>query len=661
MALKELNIKRSYDSYTSNLAEEFFAPALGETILYKRAAAYFSSTSFQAISKGLSHLIAKGGAMQLIVSVVITEADYNAILQGKKGIVSIIDGIFGDEELLFDMINNDSVNALCQLVASGKLEIKFLISKRGIFHMKFGILEDAFGNQISFSGSLNETLAGYKQNGEEFKVFRSWISGEDEYVKIDLEKFDMYWQNKIQSDDVLIADMPEDAKRHMAEAASKGKKLGTSPKLSLRPYQENAIKFFTGHDYKGIFEMATGTGKTIVAMQCAKNIYNKFGSIFTIIAVPTNALAVQWKESWKKFFGTIPLILKPGKIASLAQYCKYLGNKAVIIMTYASLAKQYIKEIILSNNLSNIMLIADEVHWLGAKSNSNAMQLPFKFRIGLSATPERMFDEDGTEKLLRFFGNNEFIYSISEAIVDGYLSKFNYFPSFCNLNDNEIKKYAALTKKVLSSHFHNEDGQKPPNEIALMQRARIAKKAKSKIAAFMAIIKNLKSIGKLNHLLVFFDDHEQLRAAQSQIFGMGIPFSIIDGETGEKERADISQKLGSGEISCIFAIKVMDEGVDIPSAKREIIMASSTNERQYIQRAGRILRLYRADEVADIYDAIAYCEPKDCPDWLWKYEAEAIKKEIKRAMHFCCASINKAQCLSELYEFSKKINIPIWQ
>ncbi len=146
MSFEDLNLKKSYDSYTSNLVEEFFNPVLSEAKIYMRAAAFFSSSSFKAMSRGLSHLLSNGGSMKLLVSVVVSEEDYNAIVEGKKQREEAIASIFTEDGFFSEMLKNDSVNALCKLVSSGRLEMKFLISKRGIFHMKFGILEDWRGN-----------------------------------------------------------------------------------------------------------------------------------------------------------------------------------------------------------------------------------------------------------------------------------------------------------------------------------------------------------------------------------------------------------------------------------------------------------------------------------------------------------------------------------
>jgi len=660
MSFEDLGLKRSYDSYTSNLVEEFFNPVLSEAKVYMRAAAFFSSSSFKAMGRGLSRLLSNGGSMKLLVSVVVSEEDYNAIVEGKKQKEEAIASIFTEEGFFSEMLKNDSVNALCKLVSSGRLEMKFLISKRGIFHMKFGILEDWRGNLVSFSGSLNETFEGYKINGEEFKVFRSWAPGENEYVLEDYRKFAAFWDMRLEYEGIIVSELPQKIRDKIGNVNKIAINSGGPHKLSLRPYQANAVDFFSSKGFSAILEMATGTGKTLVAMHCAMRLYETVGKKFTVIAVPTKSLALQWKKAWEEFFGNIPFLYDPNRKGDFYNYCRNFQNEGVAILTYSSLSKNEATEIFNSTLGPGTLFIADEAHWLGAQEFSRAMRFPFKYRLGLSATPERMFDEEGTEKLLAYFGNNEFEFSLVKAISGGYLSEFNYWPYFCKLGEDEIEEYSKQTKKALSHSFRESEEKLSANEIALIKRSKVAKKAKSKTLVFSEIIGNLSASGKLNHLLAFFEDHDQLKIAQQVLFRMNVPFDLIDSSTDAQRRETASKRLEKGEISCILSMRVMDEGVDIPSAKREIIMASSSNERQYIQRAGRILRLHR-QEIAEIYDIIAYCEPGDCPDWLWKYESSTIKKEIKRAMYFCNASSNKSSCIVSLHEFGSKINILIWE
>lgn len=660
MPFTELKLKRSYDSYSSDLAKEFFNPVLSEAKIYLRAAAYFSSLSLRAISEGLASLLSRGGEMKLIVAILVSDADYEAILEGKKLVNEEILKIFSDESVMSEMLRNDSVNALCNLVAAKRLDIKFIISKKGIFHMKFGIFKDHEGNLLSFSGSLNETYEGYMLNGEEIKVFRGWVPGESNYVDDDYSKFYSYWESRMPLEEAIISDLPPEAREKIEYAAQSSNKNKKAELPALRDYQEAALEFFAKSGFRAILEMATGTGKTLVALHCMKLLYRKLGNKFTIIAVPTDALAYQWQKEWTNFFGFAPFVYNYEKKKDFLSYCMHSKEDGVAIMTYNSLSRRANDDFlqIIGNGIA---LIADEAHWIGAPTYSKAMLDNFEYRLGLSATPERMFDEDGTGRILEFFGNNEFEYGLNEAISNGYLSEFSYNPYFCKLTVEEIAEYGNLTKKAVNAQEPSNGDQISPQEIALIKRAKVVKKAECKAYIFEEIIKQLHDSGNLDHLLVFFEDRKQLLEAQKTLINMRVSFNTVDATTNDLERAASSARLENGEISCLLSMRVLDEGVDIPSAKREILMASSSNERQYIQRAGRILRTHVNKGKAEIFDLIAFANQTDCPDWLWKYEINAIKKEVRRAMYFSKAASNKSECIKHLHNFSEKLNISIWE
>ena len=661
MPFPNLEIKRSYDSYSDDIVGDFFNPVLKETKIYKRAAAYFSSSSLKAISKGLSGLLLNNGKMQLIVAIILSEDDFEAIAKGIENIDEQIASIFADEKVILEMLENNSAKALYNLIASDKLTIKFIISPNGIFHMKFGIMEDSDGNLMSFSGSINETFEGYEVNGEEFKVFRNWIQGEDAYVKDDIDKFSSYWRGERIGERVIVSDLPVHVATKIKETVKKASSLKKMDKPTLRRYQEEATEFWVNSGNVGILEMATGTGKTLTALTCAKELYASLGKKFTIILVPTLNLALQWKESWENFFDFSPYVYDPRHKQDFYSYCSFSGSNGAVILTYTSMSKNAVPEHVLEENTDGVLIIADEAHWLGAHELSRIMHNRYTYKLGLSATPQRLLDEEGTGKILEFFGYNEFIYGLHRAISEHYLSEYNYYPYFCELTPSEIREYEKLTQNAIAPYIGGTGDGITAQEIARLQRARVSKKASGKIAIFSEIISNLSKSGKLHHTLVFFEDHEQLWEAKEELTKLSIPFEVVDAEKDAIARKKAAGRLESGQVACILSMKALDEGTDMPAAQREIIMSSSTNSRQYIQRAGRILRLHPRKEIAEIYDIVVYAKKENCPEWLWKYEVGSIKNELKRAMYFTDASRNKAESIMALHDFGRKVNISIWE
>ncbi len=660
MSFLGLEIKRSYDSYADDLVSDFFNPVFKEAKIYKRVAAYFSSSSFKAVSKGLASLLANGGKMELIISVITSHEDFEAIESGIKDKGEVIASMFDDESVVLEMLEDDSAKALYKLLVAGRLEMRFAISTTGLFHMKFGVIEDRDGNTVSFSGSLNETSEGFEVNGEEFKVFRSWVPGESKYVEIDSSKFNSYWEGRIPLQRAIISNLPTRAMEKIKAAAKKALHSSIVGR-TLRPYQEQAVEFWTNSGYSAILEMATGTGKTITALASADRLYKERGKKFTIILAPTIGVAAQWKNAWKDVFKNIPLVYSPRNKKDFSMYCSTSGNDGVVVLTYTSMSKNVVPEHVFKENGSEILLIADEAHWLGAEKFSLIMGGNFRYRLGLSATPQRLLDDEGTEKILNFFGNKEFPYSLENAISGHYLSEYNYYPYFCRLSPEEVNEYAKLTKRAISSKGEKtKDETVNSQEMAIMLRARVPKKAAGKIPIFSSIVEDLVKSGKLHHTLVFLEDNGQLGKAKEELLERSVAFEVVDKGTVAIDRVRAMDRLDNGEVACILSMRSMDEGMDLPSAEREIIMSSSTNPRQYIQRAGRILRLSPNKKIAEIYDILVYANRADCPSWLWKYESQSIKNEIRRARYFIEASRNKSESRIKLISFGQKVNISIW-
>ncbi len=680
MGLRDLRIKISYNSGKEDVVESYLNPALKEAILYERVAAYYSSSSLKKISEGLSELLWSGGEARFIVSILVSKEDYNAILESRKNPIRLIEELFPSKEELKKMMENNSIEAFAKLLASGKLKMKFAISSTGLFHPKFGIIKDSNEDGIAFVGSLNETLEGIKFNIEIIDVFKSWEVGQREYYEHHRKEFENYWNKNI-GPQIKIYDMPDNVANIIYAAYSEHikEKDRKQNAYALRPYQNDAVKFLAEHNYIGLLEMATGTGKTKTAIECAKNVINiEGGNVAIIIAVPTKIIGEQWKKSWHEYFHEWPYLIDVNKSNSKEDlYVLASSNisKKVIIGTYSYISRGFFMNKIIPAIKGKKMLIADEAHWLGASKYSNIMQHGYDYRIGLSATPQRWFDEEGTEAILKFFGNGSiFSYSLSQAISDGYLSEYYYHPFYCQLSEDEIESYTKLTKEFASNYYKikhksyiedendlNDSGKVPQYlEEILYKRASIIKKAIGKMDILEKIIKNLRDEGKLKSLIVYFADSSQIIQARKILDSFSVKYMEITNETKEKDRENIVNDLVKGNIDCILAMRILDEGVDIPEAEREIIISSTSNPRQYIQRAGRILRKSGQKSHAEIYDILVYAPLEKVPYWLIPSEKKAVSKEIRRARYFCEPALNNAECIDSLYNFSKKFDISIW-
>ncbi len=667
MSLLELSLKRSYNSYDDDILR-FFNDLLSESNIYFRAAAYFSSTSIKALSRGLINFIKKDGKIKMLVSVIVSKEDEDAIRRGLIDKENFLNNIITEDMLIETLQGENSAEALYELLLSGRLEMKFVISSKGIFHMKFGIVADSEGNMLSFSGSLNETEEGYIKNGEEFKVFRNWVEGEKDYVMDDLSKFNRYWAGIFPVKDTILSDVPESLRNKIKKVLEiTGRKLNTQTTI-LRPYQKEAILKWKKNGYKGIIEMATGTGKTRTAIEIIKDLSEINEKLVIIIAVPTKELVDQWIKNLLENGISNAFEAKTQNINKIREELDlgsiYNKNKfnIVIVGTYSFFSRKAITE---RFNLGgfHILFLADEVHVAGAKSFSKVLLPTFDFRLGLSATPSRYFDEEGTEMLLEYFGGIVYTYTLKDAIEQGYLSPFYYYPFFVDLQPDEIEKYKKLTKKFANSLNKGVKDQEGINngysKQLLYQRARIIKKAKKKVDKLDVILEELIEKNAINHTIIYYEDRFQIKDSLKLFKEKNIRYGIISADTNKEDREKIFSEFDSGEIACICAMKIMDEGIDIPSIKNEIILSSSQNPRQIVQRVGRALRKYEGKETANIYEIGAVIIDLLESSVEGDLEKHIVEKEIKRMLYIAKAAKNELYCYNELYNIAKKFGITL--
>lgn len=673
MSFREIKFKIFYDSNYDDIVSNFFELVLKEAKLYKLVFSYDDFSNLQLLARGLSSLFWSGGEARFIIFIFVSNEDYDQIIQSKKDPFEKFKKTFPTIDQLRDMMKEKNFEALGKLLSVDKIKIKFALSKKGIFHMNYGIIKDQYGNSIAFVNSLNETGSVLESNREQFNFFKSWDYSQVEYIKSYEQNFDKYWSGT-DLEDTIIYDMPSELYNLLIDAYYSCSKQINENKiegLQLRDYQIKAIDFWISNGYVGLIEMATGTGKTIVAINCVKRLKeNLNGDICIVIATPTKLISQQWKKVWYENFKESPFIIDSEKSNTkdlLYNYTSFVKKSKVIIGTYEYISSDYFVNEIMPMLKGEKLLIADEVHWLGAHKYSFIMQQGYKYRLGLSATPQRMFDEQGTELLMKFFNNKVFSYTLSQAIAEGYLSEYQYYPYFCPLSEEEIDLYEKLTKKFLINlendiinYILNNDEIPKSVENILFMRAKIVKKAHCKIPLLQNILENLKKNGKLKFLIVYFEDYEQIGQAKNILNNLMVKYQIISVRSNSNERRQAIKLLSEGKIDCILAMKVLDEGLDIPFAEREIIISSSSNPRQYIQRAGRILRKSEHKKIAEIYDIIIYADLEKISFELNQIEKNVISNEIKRAMYFCNSARNKYECIKLILNLGEKFNISIW-
>lgn len=678
LTFKDIIIKSSYNSDEDDLIKDFFESVLSETKVYKRVAAYFSSSSFKVLSKGLSHLLWSEGNMSLLVAELINEEDFGAIRDGVSNPEKIVESLFLDkEEELLELMKNANAKALGYLLATNRLSVKFVLTSKPqrIFHLKFGIFYDELGNKISFSGSINETLSAYEANIEEFKVFKSWVEGENKYIESDEQRFNTLFEGEVRNQDYYVTDLPKEVRKILTSAVDQKEthvQHQSSESVKLRDYQNSAIEAWEKAKYKGIVQMATGTGKTVVALKCMEQLLKNSSKdkVMFVIGAPTLSLLAQWKSSLQRYFASGDILSTSLGRNELYDRIKRFessdDNYMILLGTYLSLNKPWLINELLEPVKEKVALIADEVHWIGSTELRKAMRDEYPFRLGLTATPMRHFDEEGTEKLLQYFNGIVYKYTIKRAIEEGYLTPYDYQLFEARLSKDELRKYAKMTRSVLGMPRGGEEAKLTEDKInvLLSQRARIIKKTKDKLRAINAVLRDLQERDKLKNLIIYFEDNSQIEEFMEEIFPLYSDkiFRVISGDDDDAALSKLIENFSNGSIDCIVGMRLLDEGIDIPSAERAIFVSSSTNPKQFIQRRGRILRLHKDKPKAEIYDIFVLVDHSGLKDDLAiRIEKNIVKTELKRICMFGTNATNKSEFLSEIGALGDKLGINVWE
>lgn len=689
MDLRKLALKYVYDSDQDNILDEFYIPALSESVRYRRLAGSFSSSALAVAARGISRLIANGGTMQLVAGAELRPDDVNAIMQGLKEKEEIVtDKMMTDLDSIEDEFVKDHVKALAWMIANNRLEIKIAIvlgddgmpldaetvQLRGIFHPKIGILEDDSGNAVTFGGSINESMRGWLYNDEHFYVFPSWIDAFKEITEKNVRKFETCWNGL--ANRLVVLDVPNAYKQRLIKIAPvsitelnlekwyvntqtySAKKAA----IRLRDYQEEAVKNWISNGGRGLFEMATGTGKTHTSIGCVKELMRTQERLAVVITVPYTHLIPQWQNNlnqwgykaveaysgtpdWKRKLGNEIIDLNDG-----------FSKTLMVITTHDTFSSDQFIEII-KHITAPLVLIADEVHAVGSEIRSQGLIEQYNYRIGLSATPRRYFDDEGTLNLLNYFGETVAKFTLADAIERKFLVPYEYHPHYVELSSQELKEYRKFSRKIAIqwSMAQQDQTKKELEGLLQIQRQKIVVNAQAKLEEFDKILDGIG--GELHHCLIYCSER-QIDEVQRILNRRVMINQRVTFREDVMERSRYLQKFDEGAYNAIVAMNCLDEGVDIPSTHMAIILASTGNAKQYIQRRGRILRPYPGKEKAAIYDVLVVPTIEGTiDDDTYNLERKIVEKELRRHEEMAAISLNREEALSRIAFIKKRYNL----
>ena len=638
MSFRALEIKTKYKSQTSNYVDMFYNPVLSKAIRYDRVSAYFSISIIKEYIEGVKNIVLRNGKLRFIISPIINQTDIDLFIAAKSVHSYVVDNL---RKLFNDLESGNAQDKVFKeifiaLIQNNILDFKVAITKNelGIFHEKFGIFYDDYSNVIAISGSNNETLSAVLNNSESFNTFCSWKVGQKEYVDDHINDFEDYW-NESNKDNILytleeiienelfVINYSLDDISRLYDKIEKMKleeisKVIKSSILNFEPYdyQTKAVKQWFEKE-SGIFKFATGAGKTKTAIYLMTEFIEKFGNGFFIIVVPDKTLVNQWGTE-----------LEENNISSVKCYSDNLRWKeqSKEVVDYFVFQKKQYGILIVTKNLfftdvfeiytrkiKDYVFIVDECHNLGTENYLRKLPKA-RFKLGLSATPEIYFSEERTIELLDYFGGIISEYSIEDAIRDKKLVGYDYFPIFVELSQREKEKYKKITYDIIKmigrddeKSAFNDDNAK----LLLFQRAKIIYGAISKMDKLREIVSDISDRGKLIiycgatsytdiegeqniNDLIHEESIRQIELVNSILSELNIDSAqYTESESGDERLVNIDQ-FKKGTFSTLVAIKCLDEGVNIEEIERAIIIASTNNTREFVQRRGRLLTIDRA-------------------------------------------------------------------
>ena len=724
----EIPLTRNYHSGTNNPPIKLYLDIFSEIKKMDLELGFFSSSAFQVLSYGLAQFIHNDGVLRIIANshlssedsqLISSESNSNIIyedasqyIEDKRKLTQLQEIISKREQHFF--------NCLLYLKSKGRLiiqPVQPINTVNGMAHTKNCVVSDD-ENHLYFSGSTNFTGNALINNIESLDVSPDWL-GDIEGNKAKIKEFNIRFEKVIEKrhpkykyltknqlieqidsrgenkellslfeDEIELGSLEfgdeefstfaKVLKQKKIEFEEKVRKIEIEPHFPFfddkisepRPYQKEAYKEWVKNNYKGIFAMATGTGKTITALNCVLEEYKRTKEYNIIIVVPTIDLVNQWREELEKFnFSKILQVSSKHKwknnFLRFVQNMKYdIRSDIAIVTTYRSFVNKHFFELYTQVE-SKFILIGDEAHNIGSKDVlKNFKKLKTPKMIALSATPKRVYDPEGTKSIEEIFDDNEpytYVFSLERAIKEKFLTRYLYFPKVVKLNDEEFEEYKIITKKLIP--FLSDDGGLGEGaQMLLLKRKRIIHKAKNKEFVFKEILKELDVKNKLSHSFVFApegiykDNDRNILDSFIKIATDTFPKLRVDSFTSRDiKREDILKSFEKGILDMVFAMKALDEGVDIPRTEVGIFTSSTGNPRQFIQRRGRVLRKHPDKDIAIIYDMIVV--PDLFSQDTFNLERSLLKQELTRVGYFADLADNFYQAKEVLNPISEEYNL----
>lgn len=581
-----------YNTSDNSIEKEFYIPCLEWATKFDRAVGFFTSGWLSSTAKGMASFAARDGKARWITSPIITKNDYDVICAASSNsdIATYFRNIILTQiDSLPTEIEENALSALAWMIFDGIIDIRFAVptsSLGGDFHDKFGIYADNDNNKISFSGSINDSIKGFS-NYESIKVFRTWDSTEP-YVKYDAKRFERLWEGSDKNLVVFSADEAIRQKIFELRTTSRPYAHNIGEPIDNRwKHQDEAVNIFL-ECKNGILEMATGTGKTRTALKIIHRLFNIDSINRVVITMYGNDLLKQWvKECLEDFDSSVRIFKHFEGYKELSSFllCKH---KCILIISRDA---SYLSECLSRmeqrhlNEKASTLFIFDEVHGFGAQSYRGALSdriSPYKYRLGLSATPEREYDEAGNIFIEKEVGPIVFAFGLEDAIRNGILCEFSYYPIEYALTDEDKQKKRSI---IAAYAVKRAQGEAVADEDMYRDLAMVNKVSPAKLPLFKDFIIRRPEI--LERCLIFVETKDYGEDVQRILINSCPVYHTYYGE----DDADNLSQFAAGKLNCLVTCKKVSEGIDIKTVKNIILFSSDRSRLITTQRIGRSLRI----------------------------------------------------------------------
>ena len=712
MGFRDLDLKGKYKSYDDDLANDFLAPVLSQASSYDRMVGYFSSATLEFLRDSLELFVERGGTIRLIIGEPLAEAEYEAVVSGATELLANKVAERVSSELDSEMLLPPGLTALrllSWLVANKRLEIKFAAvshskAANAMMHDKTGIVRDSQGDILVFQGTANETVFGLMPgyNYEKISVYMSWIDNESfvNYALDEIDDFELTWADKSKS--LTVIPLPSSAYEKILDASKMLDPLSpyrvmlplsgysAHPELpqtinghpyKLLGHQTQSLKAWKNNSYQGVFALCTGSGKTIMALHAITQIANALRqnaqSCAVVVAVPYQVLAIQWATNMQ-IFGMDPICCWGGESKWAGSLIEKIGSFDLDPLIPSFLPILVVNKTLRENELftnqiskvapENMMFVGDECHH--HTSSAFSSKIPFcSYKMGLSATPWNKDREEEKATLTQIYSHPVAYFGMEEALELDVLCPYVYQFAEVELNEEEWEEYLELSRKIAGA-MSGQAGSNDKKNLDIWRgaRSRIVGSCKAKFDEFeinYAPHMHSKSLVYVGDGSVESDVSDSTSAAEERditratkiVRGQGLVVQQFTARETPKTREGILESFLQGHTNTVVAIRVLDEGFDLPSVSEAYLLASSRSERQFIQRRGRILRKSRGKDFAKVVDFLVFPPGHSESD----SAKNLVINELIRAYEFVRFAKDNYESLVRLKEIMRKYDLNVDQ